>query len=261
MLAKIADEIFLTTGIPGGLTVLSAWLGAFAYTLQIYFDFSGYSDMAIGLGRLFGFHFAENFDHPYIARSVSEFWKRWHISLTDWFRDYVYIPLGGNRCSRRRHILNRFVVWLLTGIWHGANWTFILWGLLYFVFQGIEKAVPSKRVPGWAGWAYTFLLVTLCWVIFRSLSIGEAFVYIGKMFGVGAKFFDETSLTILGGSWKLFVTAALCCVPWGQLQAAGRVLPPAVRETARQAGTVLLFLASVLTVINGNYSPFIYFNF
>lgn len=260
ILAEIADEIFLTAGVLGGLTVLSAWIGALAYTFQIYFDFSGYSDMAIGLGRLFGFHFEENFDRPYAARSVSEFWKRWHISLTSWFRDYVYIPLGGSRCSKGRHTLNLFLVWLLTGVWHGANWTFILWGLIYFVLQYAEKAAPKRRLTGWAGWAYTFFCVTLCWVIFRSNSVGDAFVYIGKMFGRSAELFDEISLSFLRGAWKLLLAAALCCVPRERFQAAGRI-PAAAREAARQAGTVLLFLASILTAINGNYSPFIYFNF
>lgn len=260
MLVRVADEIFLTAGLYSEVTVLSAWIGALAYTLQIYFDFSGYSDMAIGLGRLFGFHFEENFDHPYISRSISEFWKRWHISLTNWFRDYIYIPLGGNRCSKRRHILNLFIVWLLTGIWHGANWTFILWGLLYFILQYIEKTFLKKRLPGWIGWAYTFLCVTVCWVIFQSASINDAFMYIGKMFGIGVNLFDKFSVSFLAGSWKLFLAAAICCIPWKNLQLAGRI-PPVVRNVIGQLAIALLFLLSVLTVINGNFSPFIYFNF
>ncbi len=135
-LAQIADNVFDYMSAP---SVMMAWLGAIAYTLQIYFDFSGYSDMAIGLGEMFGFHFLENFNYPYIAKSVTEFWKRWHISLSTWFRDYVYIPLGGNRVKKSRWILNLFIVWLLTGIWHGANWTFVLWGLIYFVVLLLEK--------------------------------------------------------------------------------------------------------------------------
>ncbi len=137
-LGGIADKIFLTAEY-SNIPLLTAWVGAIAYTFEIYYDFSGYSDMAIGLGKCFGFHFKENFNYPYISCSVSEFWKRWHISLTDWFRDYVYIPLGGNRVSEHRHIINLLTVWLLTGIWHGAEWTFILWGIMYFVIQLFEK--------------------------------------------------------------------------------------------------------------------------
>lgn len=131
------------------MSVAMAWLGAIAYTLQIYFDFSGYSDMAIGLGRMFGFHFLENFNFPYVSRSITEFWRRWHITLSTWFRDYVYIPLGGNRVSKGRHIWNIFVVWFLTGVWHGANWTFICWGLLYFVLLMFEKLTGfHKKMAG-----------------------------------------------------------------------------------------------------------------
>jgi alginate O-acetyltransferase complex protein AlgI len=142
---KIADIAFATEG---GMSVAMAWLGAIAYTLQIYFDFSGYSDMAIGLGRMFGFHFLENFNFPYVSKSITEFWRRWHITLSTWFRDYVYIPLGGNRVSKGRHIWNIFVVWFLTGVWHGANWTFICWGLLYFVLLMFEKLTGFHKKNG-----------------------------------------------------------------------------------------------------------------
>lgn len=149
---KIADIAFATEG---GMSVAMAWLGAIAYTLQIYFDFSGYSDMAIGLGRMFGFHFLENFNFPYVSKSITEFWRRWHITLSTWFRDYVYIPLGGNRVSKGRHIWNIFVVWFLTGVWHGANWTFICWGLLYFVLLMFEKLTGFHKKNGWYMHIYT----------------------------------------------------------------------------------------------------------
>lgn len=146
------------------LSVTAAWLGAIAYTLQIYFDFSGYSDMAIGLGQMFGFHFRENFNYPYISRSVTEFWRRWHISLSSWFRDYVYIPLGGNCCSRGRLVLNLFIVWSLTGFWHGANWTFLFWWLIYFVLLVLEKFTGFAERLGLFGHVYTLLAVIMAWV-------------------------------------------------------------------------------------------------
>lgn len=145
MCGLIADNVFYNAET-ASLSVCTAWIGAIAYALQIYFDFSGYSDMAIGLGRMFGFHFAENFNYPYISKSITEFWRRWHISLSSWFRDYVYIPLGGNRVSKKRHIFNLFVVWLFTGMWHGANWTFIVWGLYFFVILIIEKKTKLFNV-------------------------------------------------------------------------------------------------------------------
>lgn len=214
LLAGVADEIFLMIEIPGSLTVLSAWVGAVAYMFQIYFDFSGYSDMAIGLGRCFGFHFEENFNYPYIACSVSDFWKRWHISLTTWFREYLYIPLGGNRCSLRRNTLNLFVVWLLTGIWHGANWTFILWGLIYFLLQLFEKRILKNRTLGIWGHAYTLFFVILCWVIFRSESIPKACSYIGVMFGLKTGLYNSNAVLIIRGSRLLVLTAMLSCIPW-----------------------------------------------
>lgn len=265
LLAGIADEMFFLTNVTDGLTVLSAWIGAVAYTFQIYFDFSGYSDMAIGLGRCFGFHFEENFNYPYIASSVSDFWKRWHISLTNWFRDYVYIPLGGNRCSARRHIFHLFVVWLLTGIWHGANWTFILWGMIYFVIQFIEKRFSGGNKTSVFGRIYTLPVIIICWVIFRSDSVTDAFVYIEKMAGVGAELYDSLALQTIQGSWLIFVISILACVPWknfllSKIGSKKEILVP-IASVLGQVAVVLLFFISLLSVINGNYSPFVYFNF
>ena len=176
-LAVVADRAF---GLGDGLSASFAWLGALCYTLQIYYDFSGYSDMAIGLGKMFGFHFLENFNYPYISRSITEFWRRWHISLSTWFRDYVYFPLGGSRVdSRAKHIRNLFVVWLLTGIWHGANWTFLAWGLFYFVLLVLEKYGHLGRGwPVWAKWLFTFLMVNFAWVLFRADSLAAAGQYL-----------------------------------------------------------------------------------
>ena len=162
-IAQVADNIF-NAGMP--VSVGTAWLGAIAYTLQIYFDFSGYSDMAIGLGRIFGFKFAENFNYPYISKSITEFWRRWHISLGSWFRDYVYIPLGGNRVSTARWTVNLLIVWSLTGIWHGANYTFWVWGMMYFILLVFEHYVNIKKYLGIFSHVYTLFWVILGWVLF-----------------------------------------------------------------------------------------------
>ncbi len=266
-LANVADYAFGLTGT-ADLTMGLAWLGAVAYTFQIYFDFSGYSDMAIGLGRMFGFHFLENFDRPYISRSVTEFWRRWHISMGSWFRDYLYIPLGGNRVSRGRHLFNMFVVWLATGIWHGANWTFIVWGLFYFVILAVEKETglakklgagkgpkPGRAVSA-AGHLYTMLFVILGWVIFRADSLGQAWQYFAAMFGangvsMGAKawfYLREYAPELIAG---VLVSGTL-------LQRLGQKKG---MQTVYAAALVLLFLASVAYVVKGSYSPFIYLNF
>ena len=179
--ALVADAAFETP--INELSTAFAWLGAIAYTLQIYFDFSGYSDMAIGLGRMFGFHFLENFNYPYMASSITDFWRRWHISLSSWFRDYVYFPLGGSRVdSKSSHIFNLFVVWLLTGIWHGANWTFIAWGLFYFILLVIEKQTGLDKKKAWWGHIYTMFFVILAWVLFRATNITNAYEYIKVLF-------------------------------------------------------------------------------
>lgn len=169
-------------------TVLAAWIGCFAYTMQIYFDFSGYSDMAIGLGKMLGFDFIQNFEYPYTAVSITDFWRRWHISLSSWFREYVYIPLGGNRVSAPKHIRNLLIVWTLTGLWHGAAWNFILWGLYYGIILVFEKYFLSDvldRIPTALRRVYTLFLVMIGWMLFAANSLGEALAYIGTMFGVG----------------------------------------------------------------------------
>lgn len=258
-LGIVADSIF---GIESTVPVLTAWLGAIAYTLQIYFDFSGYSDMAIGLGSLFGFAFPENFDHPYIATSVTDFWRRWHISLSTWFRDYVYIPLGGSRVDKGRVFRNLFIVWLLTGIWHGANWTFLLWGMLYFVILIFEKNVLShiKNMPGLIGHIYTLLTVCIAWVIFRSDSIAAAWKMISNMFcSYGSGLWDRESMYFLDSCKWVLMAGIVFSTPF----------PAKAAEYLRKKGMVmpvigfniLIFLVSLISVISSAYNPFLYFNF
>lgn len=259
MLGQIVDNIFGRASI-SSISAVTAWIGAIAYTLEIYYDFSGYSDMAIGLGACFGFTFEENFTYPYIAASVSEFWRRWHISLTNWFRDYVYIPLGGNRCSLKRHILNLLAVWLLTGIWHGANWTFILWGLLYFIFQLAEKYTNfPQRLPIALQHLYTLLIVTVEWVIFRADSIADAGHYLLSMLNL-SHFWDTDAAMLVSNCILLLCIAAMGCIPWKSILQKHAVPQHLIGITAG-IGISAAFLLSVLLILDGAYSPFIYFNF
>lgn len=268
--AVIADEAFPLAGTPG-LSVGFAWMGILAYTFQIFFDFSGYSDMAIGMGRMFGFHFLENFNYPYISRSISEFWRRWHISLGTWFRDYVYFPLGGSRVkSKGRLVWNLFVVWLLTGLWHGANWTFVVWGLLYFVLITWEKlsGYPDRfktAVPR----AFYQLIAMGCvmagWVVFRSDDMPSALLYFKSLFGAaGNPVADGTALFYLRENLVFFLAAFLCSAPFfpwlgGKLTSV-RALRGAV-SVLRIPLYLGLFLLSVSYLVVGGHNPFIYFNF
>ena len=257
-IAQIADNIF-DAGVP--LSVTTAWLGAIAYTLQIYFDFSGYSDMAIGLGKMFGFRFPENFNYPYISRSATEFWRRWHISLGSWFRDYVYIPLGGNRVTRPRWVWNLFVVWALTGIWHGANWTFLCWGLFYFVLLMFEKFTQFPERIGPFAHVYAMLAVILGWTIFRSPDLAHAVGYIGMMFGVGsagvfdslAQYYIENGLIV----WVFGILLSLPIVPYFQKRWAEKRLWQIFEPTMACS----IFVIAMLMTISSSYNPFIYFNF
>ena len=257
--ASVADEIFGSSEI----SVATAWIGAIAYTLQIFFDFAGYSEMAIGLGKMFGFHFLENFNYPYISKSVSEFWRRWHISLGSWFRDYVYFPLGGSRVKKKsRLVFNLFVVWLLTGVWHGANWTFILWGLLYFVLLAVEKLTNFPEKLKFFSHIYTMLFVIIGWVLFRADSLSFAFDYLKTMFFVsGAEMFDSKALFFLDNYKFYLIAGIIACFP----------IAPKIREKIKINKNVYEFIASVALLITfiisltftikGSYNPFIYFNF
>ena len=211
LLANTSGMIFTeVSGLAkGNIAVMTAWLGAFAYMFQIYFDFSGYSDMAIGLGKMFGFEFNMNFNYPYVSKSITEFWRRWHISLSSWFRDYVYIPLGGNRVSKIKHIRNLLIVWFLTGLWHGAAWNFVAWGLYYGVILIIEKYLLSPvldRLPDVVRHIYSIVLVVIGWVLFFSSSFGQAADYIRVMFGAGAHgFADRESMYLLTSNLILWL--------------------------------------------------------
>ncbi|MCR5482160.1 MAG: MBOAT family protein [Clostridia bacterium] len=258
-----------------------AWMGAIAYTLQIYYDFSGYSDMAIGLGKMFGFNFNENFNYPYISKSVSEFWRRWHISLGSWFRDYVYFPLGGSRVeSKGRLVFNLLVVWFLTGLWHGANWTFIFWGLMYFVLISLEKVTgydkrlkqiddePSKSRFSLTvfGHIYTMLLVIIGWVFFRADSITDALVYVSTMFGNSdVAFFDKYFIGFGRENIFYFIFGILFSAP-----IAKKIRALADSRFSEHNPAVCILYAAVLIggmifamayLIKGAYNPFIYFNF
>jgi alginate O-acetyltransferase complex protein AlgI len=261
-MAIVADAAFELIGADRYMgSVSMAWLGAISYTLQIFFDFSAYSDMAIGLGKMFGFEFNENFNYPYVAASVTGFWRRWHISLSSWFRDYVYIPMGGNRVRKGRLVFNLFIVWLLTGIWHGANWTFMVWGLFYFVILLIEKFTGLSKNEKWWGHIYTLVAVCLAWVIFRADNLGDAITYIKGMFFVGADCAaDLSTWAYIKQSLVYYIIAVLGSLP----------ILPKLEEKYRDSKVwnigyaLILILASAVTVtyiVNKAYSPFIYFNF
>ncbi|MBR3836324.1 MAG: MBOAT family protein [Clostridia bacterium] len=257
--ASVADEIFGSTE----MSVATAWVGAVAYTLQIFFDFSGYSEMAIGLGKMFGFNFLENFDYPYISKSLSEFWRRWHISLGTWFRDYVYFPLGGSRVKKKsRLVFNLFVVWFLTGVWHGANWTFIVWGLMYFVILTLEKLFNYPEKLKFFGHIYTMLFVIIGWVVFRAESIAQAADYLKTMFFLsGAELFDEKTVFFLD-NYKFYLGAGILA----SLPIAKKVKEKIrINETAygyvSAICVLVIFVITLSFTIKGSYNPFIYFNF
>ena len=249
---------------PVAAGAIGAWVGACAYTLQIYFDFAGYSDMARGLGRMLGFEFCINFNYPYISKSVTEFWRRWHISLSTWFRDYVYFPLGGSRVnSKWKHIRNLFVVWLLTGIWHGANWTFIAWGLFYFVLLVLEKyAHLGRGWPGWARWLFTLLMVNFAWVLFRADSLGAAAHYLAAMFGQGAGLGSAEAGLFLRENWTVLLAGAVFSAPVAlKLRDWAARRDNAVLDLGYALLAAAVFLVCAAFIVKGTYNPFIYFNF
>ena len=252
----------VTARNPSELTVLGAWMGILALSMQIYFDFSGYSDMAIGLGRMLGFEFLENFNYPYISKSITEFWRRWHMSLGTWFRDYVYIPLGGNRRGLKRQYLNLLVVWALTGFWHGANWTFLCWGLYYAVFLMLEKAFLLKKldkVPVLAT-VYSLLVVICGWVLFDLPSIGDALRYYGAMFGGAAGGLSSAMDLFYLKNYALTLgVGVLACLPcWKTLY--GR-LSPRVKGVLTPVLLAAALLLCTAYLVDGSYNPFLYFIF
>ena len=266
-MGEIADSVFLYVG-SDLLSAPLAWVGALAYAFQIYFDFSAYSDMAIGLGRIFGFRFNENFNYPYIARSITDFWRRWHISLSTWFRDYVYIPLGGNRCSVLRHIFNLSVVWFLTGMWHGASWNFILWGVYYGALLILEKYVFSgliKKIPSPIGHVLTIFLVIIGWVFFRAETLSGAISYLLAMFGSNGGDAAQ-AVYFLRQYWAEFIICAVGIFPIKRLcenflMSKDNVLFALTREFLPKAFTFAVFFISYMKLVSGSFNPFIYFQF
>lgn len=251
---------------PGERSVVTAWVGCIAYAMQIYFDFSGYSDMAVGLGKMLGFEFVKNFDYPYISKSVTEFWRRWHISLGTWFREYVYIPLGGNRVSVLKHVRNILVVWMLTGFWHGAAWNFMLWGLYYGLLLLLEKyflADKLKRLPEKVSQLYAFVLVLFGWVLFFSPTLADAIRYLGNMLGIGGSgFLDSTGLYYLAGSFILLVICFLCSTPWVWKKFRRFVLQKGSYPSIAAAVVyTAIFIFSIAYLVNATYNPFLYFRF
>ena len=256
----LADNAFYLSK-EGNISAGLAWIGAIAYTAQIYYDFSGYSDMAIGLGRVFGFHFEENFNYPYVAKSITDFWRRWHISLSSWFRDYVYIPLGGSRVQASRVVWNTFVVWLLTGIWHGANWTFIVWGMGYFLLLMIERRLKLTDGIAYVGHVYTLFWVNFLWVVFRADSLSDAVQYISQMFGASGIFVDATLLAALRGSGAVLLLSILFVFPVGKWIADAMNVKEQLRKQLWAIAALPIFLLCVAKCVVSNYNPFIYFNF
>lgn len=259
-LGVIADEIFSMN--PSDMSVSLAWMGAIAYTLQIYFDFSGYSDMAIGLGKMFGFDFLENFNYPYISKSISEFWRRWHISLGSWFRDYVYIPLGGNRVTTWKVYRNLFIVWGLTGFWHGASWTFMIWGIYYGILIALEKAgIENLLQKLWSPLQhiYVMFLVIIGWVFFRADNFSYCFEFLKSMFGFNSPLTDINSYFYIMNYWGIFLLAIITAAPvfpWLQK----------MLSTKRFAVLSPVYYLSILVIVlvfltNATYNPFIYFRF
>lgn len=248
------------------ISVLSAWLGIIGFTFQIYFDFSGYSDMAIGLGKMFGFNFMKNFDYPYTSKSITEFWRRWHISLGAWFREYVYIPLGGNREGRLKQYRNLFIVWFLTGLWHGANWNFILWGLYYCVFLIIEKGFLQKRLkdkPQFIGHIYTLLVVIVGWVFFEFEDIKQGLSFIGTMFGFGSHpLIDSKTIYYLYTNILLFIVLAICSTPIVK-KGINKMKEKSNTSTAIIIPLVFIVILFVCTayLVDESYNPFLYFRF
>lgn len=262
MTGALADSV-----MQGDFSVMSAsvaWLGAIAYTLQIYLDFSGYSDMAIGLGKMFGFTFLENFDHPYIATSVREFWRRWHMSLSGWFRDYLYIPLGGSRFGNV--YLNLLLVFLATGIWHGAAWGFLLWGLWHGFFVLLERLLVNhgkqKARSGIAakafGWLYTMLVVVIGWVLFSLVQLDQVLTYLGIMFGKNADGFHAYGIRYYMSNQTIFylIVSVLVCIPWKWKKPDGLVF-----DILQKILILGLLVLCFVFIINSSYNPFIYFRF
>lgn len=266
LLANTVGALFTEiSGNTSDLTTATAWLGVLAYAFQIYFDFSGYSDMAIGLGRMFGFHFLENFDYPYESKSISEFWRRWHISLGSFFREYVYIPLGGNRKGKGRQLFNIFVVWTLTGLWHGASWSFVLWGLYFGIILVLEKVFLGKwlaKAPKILSHLYTLVLIMLSWTIFTMSDVADTSYFLSTLYGFGSGFANSATLYYLSNYIVIFVICAVAATSLPKKLATRIVLK---NENLKFALTLLYIIvvmgSSFISLVSDTYNPFLYFRF
>ena len=260
-LSEVSDQFL--AGDLGGLTTAGAWVGLIAFSLQIYFDFSGYSDMAIGIGRCLGFHFRENFEHPYCCTSITDFWRRWHMSLGSFFRDYLYIPMGGNR---RHQFFNILVVWFLTGMWHGASWNFILWGLYFGLIVALEKyTILRWKVPAWMLHLYSLVLVVLGWGIFYYVDFSRMADFFPVLFGRAEAFTDFTVRSALTSRCWLWVAALLCCLPLGRwiesLIGTKRAFSRGILSVSKLAFALALLAISTALLVGATNNPFIYTRF
>lgn len=264
LLANVMGNLWDTVRAAGtGAGALGAWVGIIAYTFQIYFDFSGYSDMAIGLGKMFGFEFVKNFDYPYISKTITEFWRRWHISLGTWFREYVYIPLGGNRKGLGRQIINIGVVWFLTGLWHGASWNFILWGLYFGLILMIEKIFLLKllkKLPDAVGHIYSLILIVLGWVLFYFEDMGELGVFVCRLFGSDGFLPDAKLASDIISFIPLLVAAGVASTPIVS-KLYRRIKSKPVLYALDNAGCILALLLCTAELVSSDYNPFLYFKF
>ena len=277
LLANNIGQLFniaMATSAPE-LTTGMAWIGVLAYAFQIYFDFSGYSDMAIGLGRIMGFHFPENFNYPYISTSITEFWRRWHMTLSSWFREYVYIPLGGNRKGLPRQLLNILVVWSLTGIWHGAGWNFLLWGMWFAIFLILEKVFLGKilvKIPKVFGWLYAMVVVLFGWCFFSLEQTDRIVLFLKAMFGFGeAGLVNENTLYTFSNYWVLFIILCAAALPVGKRavewlkekvqQISGNVILQIGLDILEKLFLVVILIFSIANIVDASYNPFLYFRF
>lgn len=249
----------------GEISAATAWLGILAFTFQIYFDFSGYSDMAMGLGKMLGFNFPKNFDHPYLSRSISEFWRRWHITLGSWFREYVYIPLGGNRKGSARTIINLLITWSLTGLWHGSSWNFMLWGFYFGVLIVIERLGFGKileKLPKGISMLYTFVMVIFGWVLFDTNTLSDAWSYIGAMFGANGVLGDSTALYLFASNVVIFVVCIFASTDiFTKLTDKLSNTKPVTLKSAAIIAQLLVLINCTAYLVDATYNPFLYFRF
>ena len=257
LIANTMGVIFsLATNNVSNISLTTAWIGAISFSFQIFFDFSGYSDMAIGLGKMLGFSYPENFNYPYIAKNITEFWRRWHMTLSGWFKDYLYIPLGGNRVKVKRHILNLFLVWFLTGLWHGASWNFVLWGLYFFILLTLEKYIINKiKIPNVLGHIITIFLIIISWVIFAFDDLSIMTTYLSKMF-INTNLIDSSSLFFIKNYFFIFIISIILSTPIIKNIKMKKYYKPFIIILY-----IVLFILTISYLVSDAYNPFLYFRF